>query len=165
VRNETGSTLVKGTAVYISGASGNKATVSKAIATGDATPAQTLGVITNDIITNQNGYVTVFGSIAGIDTSMYANGAQLYLSSTVAGAFTSVKQYAPAHLVYVGIVTRSHKNQGSIETNIQNGYELEELHNVSITTPANNDALVYGSSKWTVGKTSHNQVAVVVQAQ
>lgn len=146
VRNETGSTLLKGTVVYINGASGNKATVTKAIATGDATSAQTLGMITNDIITNQNGYVTVFGSITGLNTSAFTEGAQLYLSSTTAGAFTSVKQYAPAHLVYVGIVTRSHQNQGAIEVNIQNGYELEELHNVSITSPSNGQTLVYDAA-------------------
>jgi len=148
VRNETGATLVKGTVVYINGASGNKATVTKAIATGDATSAQTLGIITNDILTNQNGYVTVFGSIVGINTSAFANGAQLYLSATTAGTFTDVKQYAPAHLVYVGIVTRSHQNQGSIEVNIQNGYELEELHNVSINpaTLANDDSLRYDAA-------------------
>lgn len=148
VRNETGSTLLKGTVVYINGASGNKATVTKAIATGDATSAQTLGMITTDIATNQNGYVTVFGQITGIDTSMYADGAQLYLSSTVAGSVTATKQYAPAHLVYVGIVTRSHQNQGAIEVNIQNGYELEELHNVAINfaTLANDDSLFYDAA-------------------
>lgn len=146
VRNETGSTLTKGTVVYINGIGGNKPTVTKAIATGDATSAQTLGMITADILTNQNGYVTVFGSITGINTSAYTEGAQLYLSSTVAGAVTATKQYAPAHLVYVGIVTRSHQNQGSIEVNIQNGYELEELHNVSIVSPTNGQTIVYDSA-------------------
>lgn len=148
VRNETGNTLVKGTVVYISGEGGNKATVSKAIATADATSAQTLGLITNDIPNNQNGYVTVFGVISGIDTSAFTNGAQLYLSGTIAGAFTATRQLAPVHLVYVGIVTRSHQNQGTIEVNIQNGYELEELHNVSINmaTLANDDALRYDAA-------------------
>ncbi|GAB5859050.1 hypothetical protein JMUB7545_27680 [Staphylococcus aureus] len=31
----------------------------------------------------------------------------------------------------VGIVTRSHPTLGQIEVNIQNGYEMDELHNVS----------------------------------
>lgn len=146
VRNETGATLAKGTVVYISGASGNKATVAKALATSDSTSAQTFGVIQADIANNNNGYAVLAGDIAGLDTSAFAAGTQLYLSSTTAGGYTSTKQYAPNHLVYVGVVTRSHVNQGSIEVRIQNGYEMDELHNVSAQTPANGHVLIYNAS-------------------
>jgi hypothetical protein len=146
VRNQTGATLTRGTVVYISGASGNKALVSKAIATSDATSAQTYGVITADIANNQNGYATLIGSLGSLDTSAYAEGSQLYLSSTTAGAWTATKQYAPAHLVYVGIVTRSHVNQGTVEIKIQNGYEMDELHNVSAQTPSNGNVLIWNNS-------------------
>ena len=146
VRNETGATLAKGTVVYISGASGNKATVSKALATSDSTSAQTFGVVRADIPNNQNGYVILAGDLADLDTSAFAAGTQLYLSSTTAGAYTSTKQYAPNHLVYVGVVTRSHVNQGSIEVRIQNGYELDELHNVSAQNPTNGQTIIYNES-------------------
>jgi hypothetical protein len=43
-------------------------------------------------------------------------------------------------------VTRSHQNQGSIEVNIQNGYEMDELHNVSAQNPNDGDILVYSSA-------------------
>jgi ribosomal protein L35AE/L33A len=138
--------MTKGTVVYISGAAGNKAVVSRAIATGDPTSAQTMGIITANISNNQNGYATVFGQLVGLNTSAFAEGAQLYLSSTVAGGYTDVKQYAPNHLVYVAIVTRSHQNQGAIEVRIQNGYEMDELHDVSARSPANNDLLKFNSS-------------------
>ena len=146
VRNATGATLTKGTVVYISGATGNKATVSKAIATGDSTSAQTFGLCQTDIANNSNGYVVCVGDITGLDTSAFTEGVQLYLSSTTAGAYTSTKQYAPAHLVYVGVVTRSHPTLGQIEVKIQNGYELDELHNVSAQTPSNNDGLFWEAS-------------------
>ena len=146
VRNETGATLTKGTVVYISGASGNKATVSKAICTSDATSAQTFGLIFADIANNQNGYAILSGDLAGLDTSAFAAGTQLYLSATTAGAYTSTKQYAPNHLVYIGVVTRSHVNQGSIEVRIQNGYEMDELHNVSAQTPSNGHVLIWNAS-------------------
>lgn len=142
VRNETGATLTKGTVVYINGAAGNKATVTKAIASGDTTSAQTIGLIFADISNNNNGYAILAGDIAGLDTSAFAAGTQLYLSSTTAGAYTSTKQYAPNHLVYVGVVTRSHVNQGSIEVRIQNGYELDELHDVSAQSPSNGQILI-----------------------
>ena len=146
VRNETGATLTKGTVVYINGASGNKATVTKALATDDSTSAQTFGLILADISTNNNGYAILAGDIAGLDTSAFTAGQQLYLSSTTAGAYTSTKQYAPNHLVYVGVVTRSHVNQGSIEVRIQNGYEMDELHNVSAQSPSNGQVLIYNES-------------------
>jgi len=146
IRNETGATLTKGTAVYITGASGNKAVVSKAIATGDTTSAQTFGLIQADIPNNQNGFVVVAGDLAGLNTSAFTEGAQLYLSSTTAGGLTMTKQYAPNHLVYIGIVTRVHVNQGSIEVSIQNGYELDELHDVSAQTPTNRDGLFFNST-------------------
>jgi ribosomal protein L35AE/L33A len=146
VRNETGATLTKGTVVYINGASGNKATVTKAIATGDSTSAQTFGLIFADISNNNNGYAILSGDISGLDTSAIAAGTQLYLSSSTAGEYTTTKQYAPNHLVYVGVVTRSHVNQGSIEVRIQNGYELDELHNVSAQSPSNGQVLIYNES-------------------
>ena len=146
VRNETGATLTKGTVVYINGASGNKATVTKALASGDTTSAQTIGLIFADISNNNNGYAILAGDIAGLDTSAFAAGTQLYLSSTTAGAYTSTKQYAPNHLVYVGVVTRSHVNQGSIEVRIQNGYELDELHNVSAQTPSNGHTIIWNAT-------------------
>jgi hypothetical protein len=70
----------------------------------------------------------------------------LYLSPTTAGTWTTTKPSAPQHLVYVGIVIRSHPTQGVILVAVQNGYELDELHDVAIGTLANNDLLAYESS-------------------
>lgn len=150
VRNTTGATLTKGTVVYISGATGQIATVSKAIATGDATSAQTLGMITADLANNTNGYVTVFGLIENIDTSAYTDGAQLYLSGTTAGAVTATKPSAPIHLVYVAVVEYAHPTQGKLLVKVQNGYELDEIHDVSISSPVTGQTLVYnsGTSLW-----------------
>jgi hypothetical protein len=151
VYNRSGATLTKGTVVYVNGGQGNLPTITKAIATGDSTSAQTYGVVQNDITNMNNGYVVVIGSLQNIDTQAYTEGTQLYLSSTVAGAWTSVKQYAPAHLVYVGIVIRSHPTQGVVEIRIQNGFEMDELHNVFAQSPTNNAILQYktATSLWT----------------
>lgn len=146
VKNMTGATLTKGTVVYISGANGNKALVSKAIATTDALSARTFGLLQSDILNNGLGNCVIIGDLTGINTSSFAEGAQLYLSGTVAGAFTDVRALAPTHLVYVGKVTRVHPTQGQIEVQIQNGYELEEIHDVQIVTPLNNQLLAYTSA-------------------
>jgi hypothetical protein len=146
VRNTTGATLTKGTIVYILGATGNKPTVSKAIATGDSTSAQTFGMLQTNIANNANGYAVCSGDLSGLDTSALTEGQQLYLSGVTAGAYTTTKSVAPIHLVYIGVVTRSHPTQGQIEVKIQNGYELDEIHDVLITSKANNDGLFYESS-------------------
>jgi hypothetical protein len=146
VRNETGATLTKGTVVYINGGAGNKVTVTKAIATGDATSAQTFGVIIADIPTNQNGYACVLGLLTGLNTLAYTEGQQLYLSPTTAGTVTTTKPLAPYHMVYVAIVERIHGTQGSILVRVQNGFEVEELHDSAISSAANNDLFVYESA-------------------
>jgi hypothetical protein len=146
VKNMTGATLTKGTVVYISGANGNKALVSKALATTDALSARTFGLLQSDILNNGLGNCVIIGDLSGINTSSFAEGAQLYLSGVTAGTFTDVRTLAPTHLVYVGKVTRSHPTQGQIEVQIQNGYELEEIHDVSITSVTNNQLLAYTSA-------------------
>lgn len=159
VYNKTGATLTKGTIVYINGGQGNLPTITKALATSDSTSAQTYGIVRNDITNNNNGYVVVAGRISDLDTQAYTEGTQLYLSPTTAGTFTSTKPYAPQHLVYVGIVVRAHPTQGVIEVKIQNGYELDEIHNVAAQSPSNGDILQYVSSTslWTkvAGTTSN----------
>ena len=154
VRNRTGETIAKGSVVYISGATGNTPDITKAIATGDATSAQTLGLVKDDIANNGFGYVVVFGKESGLNTSAYNEGDQLYLSPTIAGGYTTTKPYAPDHLVYIGIVTRSHPNQGTIEVRVQNGYEMDELHDVASRNPSDGDVLQYVASTGLWTKTS-----------
>ena len=63
---------------------------------------------------------------------------------------TNTKPTAPNNTVFIGVVTRSSPTQGTIEINIQNGFEIDELHNVLITSIANNQYLRYesASSLW-----------------
>jgi len=164
VYNQTGGTLLRGTIVYISGAHGNLPKVSPSLATSDATSAQTLGFVQDDISNNDNGFVVVAGKLGNLDTFSIAEGTQLYLSATTAGFYTTTKQYAPNHLVYVGVVVRSHPTQGVIEVKIQNGYELDEIHDVAAQTPVNRDLLMYNSTTQLWQNTSfYNRVMAGVQ--
>jgi hypothetical protein len=146
VRNQSGSTIPAGSIVYISGATGNKPLITLAQANNDANSAQTMGFTATAIANNGTGYVIVRGECQNLDTSALTEGTQLYLSPTVAGAYTTTKPSAPQHLVYVGIVIRSHPTLGTILVAVQNGYELGEIHDVAIGTLANNDLLAYESS-------------------
>jgi hypothetical protein len=143
VRNQSGSTMAAGTIVYVSGATGNKPLITKAQANNDANSAQTIGFVKTSIANNGTGYVIVRGVLEAIDTSALTEGAQLYLSPSTAGTWTTTKPSAPQHLVYVGVVIRSHPTLGTILVSVQNGYELHELHDVALSSEANNDLLVY----------------------
>ena len=159
VRNNSGATINKGTVVYINGATAGYPTIAKALANDDATSAQTIGMVQDNISNNSNGVVVIVGQITGIDTSAYTAGTQLYLSGTTAGTVTSTKPYAPLHLVYVGIVTTQNAVNGVIEVKVQNGVELEELHNVDALNPNNNDGIFYNSTSelW-----EHKQISTVL---
>ena len=155
-RNSTGATLYKGTVVYISGSTGNRPNFAKAQANAEATSAGTFGVVRADIPNNSDGYVVCIGYIDNLDTRStapnpftnvtLADGDTVYLHPTIAGYITNVKPSAPNHVVYVGKVTRTSPTNGTIVYRIQNGYELDEIHDVAISSKANNDLLVYESA-------------------
>jgi hypothetical protein len=146
VRNSSGVSMPKGSVVYINGATGNKPTVALSQGNSDATSAQTLGLLQTTLANNAEGNVIIVGAVTDLNTSAFTEGQQLYLSPTTAGAYTTTKPYAPSHLVYVGVVTRSHVSLGVIEVKVQNGYEMDELHNVSAQSPSNNDGLFYNTT-------------------
>jgi hypothetical protein len=147
VTNDEAITITKGQAVYAFGATGNRMSVKLAFNTSDATSAQTVGVVYSPTIgANQTGFIIVQGVVGGLDTSIYAPGDQLYLGAT-AGSLTNIKPYAPNHLVYIGIVERANLGNGQIYIRTQNGYELDELHDVDLITvpPVDGDVLTYNS--------------------
>jgi hypothetical protein len=144
VRNAEATTLTTGTVVYLFGATGDHATVKRADNDSDTTSSKTVGLVAANIASSENGPVVTRGYVDGIDLSAgYTAGDVLWLGED--GAFTTTKPSAPEHLVFVGVVVRATEN-GIIYVATQNGYELEELHDVKITSPANNDFLKYNSA-------------------
>jgi hypothetical protein len=154
VVNKTGATLTGSdySVVKISGAQGQRPKVALAQANNDANSADTIGLVNETIANNQEGFVCTSGTITNINTTgsmqgeTWADGDVLYLSGTTAGRVTNVKPQAPIHTVIVGFVIHTHATQGKIYVKVDNGYELDELHNVKITSVANNNVLRYNSS-------------------
>lgn len=154
VVNKTGANLTEDSyhAVYTSGAQGQRLKVDLALANSDLTSNGTLGLVTENILVNQEGFITTNGLVRGVNTTgslqseTWADGDVLYLSPTVAGRITNIKPIAPQHSVTVGICVYAHATQGSIFVKVDNGYELDELHNVLISSEYNNQALIYESA-------------------
>ena len=131
----------------MSGSQGNRITVAKALATSDPTSANTFGIVAESIADNQSGYIITEGLITNLNTSALTQDSAVYLSGTTAGALTSTKPQAPIHGVYIGVCVKSNAGSGEIFVKIRNGQELDELHDVQITSPVNNASLYYKSSQ------------------
>ena len=146
VYNDSGVSLVDGQVVYISGAQGNRVAVKLAKADSESTSAGTLGIVTEPIGVGAEGFITVVGTVNNLDTSSLTEGALIYLSATTAGAYTTTPPVAPDHRVTLGYVERVHSVVGSIYVKVDNGYELQELHNVLITSPTEGQVLNYDAT-------------------
>lgn len=140
--------------VIVSGAAGQRLSVKLAKADNDANSAGTLGVVCENIAVNQEGFICSVGQLTQINTTgslqgeTWADGDSLYLSPTVFGAVTNIKPSAPNHEVRIGYVEYAHGVNGKIYVKIDNGYEIDELHNVSITTPSKGNYLEYNGTVW-----------------
>jgi nitrogen fixation protein len=138
-------------AVRVSGAQGQRLAVAYAQANNDLNSADTIGLVCETIPTNQEGFIITVGQLEGINTTgslqgeNWNDGDVIYLSPTVAGKLTNIKPTAPQHIVIIGYVEYAHANNGKLYVKIMNGWELEELHNVSstnYTTPIDTDSVL-----------------------
>lgn len=146
VKHADNTGLTEGKVVYVTGSDGANMTVRYAQANAELTSSKTIGVMTENATGGNKAYMTTFGLVRNIDTSTLTEGAIVYISSSVAGGMTTSQPIAPDHSVSIGFCIRSHASVGSIFVNVNNGFELDELHDVLITTPANNDILTYESA-------------------
>ena len=144
-----GLAISKGQAVYVSSADGTNMIVSKASNTSEATSSKTMGLLETGGVTNAQVNVVAEGLLAGLNTSTAVIGDPVWLGTNgdLIYGLTN-KPYAPAHLVFIGVVTRVNSSNGEIFVKVQNGFELREIHDVDLITniPTNNQLLAYNST-------------------
>ena len=143
VRNISGSTILNGSVVYVSGAQGQRPTIELASNISHTT-SHVIGIATHDIENNSNGIVTITGLVNGVDTSSFTEGDELYLGAT-AGSLTNIKPTAPTHAVELAVVVFS-GNNGSILTAITQAVDINDITEILITNPQDRDRLAYNSS-------------------
>jgi hypothetical protein len=151
VKNSTGSTIGKGKVVYISGATGDNALITLSDADSEATSSKTLGLTAASIADGATGMVVCEGLLSGVNTGSATAGQSVWLSSTAGEFVFNAPPAKPAHSVYLGVVIRAHSVNGEILVKVQNGYELNELHDVNAPSPSDNNVLAWDSatSMWT----------------
>ena len=144
VKNITGSPILRGSVVYIDGATGNNPHITLADYTTEQHSARTIGLVRETISNNDFGYVITNGLVENVNTGGMTAGQSVYLGAS--GAFTNIKPQAPNHMVKVGNVIRANGSVGSIQVWISNGFEIDELHDVQIISPTNGQTLTYDSA-------------------
>lgn len=133
VRNNSGAAIAKGTPVYVTGSSGVTVTVAAADASTEATAARTLGLMEAATNHNADGSVIAVGLLTGLNTSALTEGQVAWLSETT-GALTTTRPTQPAHGVVIGYcIKQGSGTSGEIYVKVDNGLELGELHDVSLT--------------------------------
>jgi hypothetical protein len=148
-RNTTGSTITRGQVVRVNGASSGNLTIALAQGNTDPNTANTIGIAAETIANNATGMVITNGLLRDLNTQTFTAGDLLYISATTAGLLVNTIPTAPNHAVRMGYVVSSSPTNGIIYVAVNNGYELNELHDVNYpTTPATNDFLVYVTNRW-----------------
>ena len=148
VQNATGSSIPKGSVVYISGANGDNPLITLADADSEATSSKTIGITETAIANGAQGYVIESGLLTGLNTGAATAGQSVWLSSTAGQFVFGAPPAKPAHSVYLGVVTRANTNTGTILIKVQNGYELNELHDVNAGSPTTGDVLQWNGTAW-----------------
>lgn len=148
VKNQTGSTIAKGTAVRFAGTLGasGRLLIEPFLANGTYPSKYFMGVTAEDILNGDNGQVLGFGKIRKINTSAYVNGDILYASTTSAGGFQTNAPVAPNNIVSVAAVVYADAINGEILVRPQVGSKLSDDENVLFTSLANNNILAYDST-------------------
>ena len=142
VKNSTGSSIPKGTAVRFNGTDGASGHLKIApfLANGTYPSSYFMGVTAETIANGSFGQVMHFGELSGINTSGYTAGALLYASTTVAGGFQTTAPVAPNNIVLIAAAVNS-KSNGEIVVRPQIGSNINQDEGVKITSPTTGDLL------------------------
>jgi len=145
-QNSSGGTIPAYSVVYVDGANGTNPTIALADADTEATSSKTLGFTETSSANGDTVTVITQGRLTGVNTSAAsAEGVSVWLSSTAGGFVFGSPPAEPAHSVYLGVVTKKNPSTGEIFVKVQNGYELDELHDVSAASPAAGDIIQWAT--------------------
>ena len=144
-------TGTKGLPCYVSGANGTNKLLRMADAAAEGTSSKTIGLLLQELAQNAHGYVITEGDLLGITEPVshpgLAVGVSVWLASGGGFVFGATPVH-PVHAVFLGVVTRYSGGTFDMYVKVQNGYELNELHNVLITGADVKQTLFYDGAKW-----------------
>jgi hypothetical protein len=128
IHNSETSSILRGTPLFVSGATGDNANVYIADASNPLRRPATLIAYDNTLAPAATGTAIISGEIQGVDTNAYPAGTVIYLG--VGGGWTDTRPTGSASVQVLGVVTRQNNNGRGIVfnqvadslPNIQPGY-------------------------------------------
>jgi hypothetical protein len=164
VRNNTGSSILAGTAVYATGLTpggNNRIEIAPKAADGSIREVRFMGLVTENIDNGVNGFTTHFGYIRNIDTRgdyadngatnkvwasgepVWAEGDILYIHPTAEGKLTKIE---PKHSISVAIILNRHQSEGKLFVRPTSYGHLGDNHDVDVSGATNGQFLQYNST-------------------
>ena len=141
------SAITDGQVVMFTGAAGEHVQAAPAnMASAGFRPGYVLGIATQNIALNSDGYVTVFGTVHDINTNAFNVGDLLYLDpASTTGGLTATEPAAPNYHIEIGTVTKK-SGTGHVAVRLNVNDKVSNLSDVTITSPTNGQVLT-----WTTG--------------
>ena len=148
VKNHTATTIPDGTVVMANGTNGasGRIHVEPAVANGAVPSKYIIGITTEDIAAGADGFVTTFGKVRGLDTSMFSEGDILYADPSTPGGMANTIPVAPNNIVTMAIVINKHATNGTMFVRPTYGSKLYENENIYLSGVSDGQALVYVSA-------------------
>lgn len=146
-------TITDGQVVMFTGANGNHVTAAPADTTSVGfRPEYIIGVATQNIATNDFGYITVFGIVHGLNTNSFNVGDILWVDNATPGGLTATRPSDPNFQIEVAAVTKKSGGDGHLQVRVTAFNDINSLTDVVTTTPSAGQALIYTSSNtWVNG--------------
>jgi len=155
VKNQSGATIENGRVVRATGTLGASGRILAEYMIADGTIPQkfTLGVATEDILNGEDGFVTEFGLVRGIDTTgspygeTWNDGDVLWVSPNTPGGLTNIQPSHPDLNIEIALVVYANVN-GSIFVRPKRYPHFHDLQEASWTggTENNLDIIQWNSS-------------------
>lgn len=143
IKNQSGVTIPKGTAVRFDGVVGASGRILAVpfLADGTYPSLYFLGVTYEDILDGGDGKALIFGKVRGINTNAYPAGTVLYASTTVAGGYQTTAPIAPNNIISVAAVVTQGVSNGTILVRPLIGSNINNDEGVKIVSAATGDLL------------------------
>jgi hypothetical protein len=148
VKNSSGAAIGEFKAVRAVGTDGNSGhiLIDEMVADGSVEARYFLGITMDGGIANGGiGRVVAFGEIDQINTSGFTDGDVLWCDPASDGNFTTTEPSGPNLKIPAAIVLNSATN-GKIQVRVQANEGLHQLHDVNISSQADNDLLQWNST-------------------
>jgi hypothetical protein len=143
IKNQTGVTIPKGTAVRFDGVVGTSGRLLAVpfLANGTYTSQYFLGVTSEAILDGADGKAYVNGKVKKLNTNAYTVGTILYCSRTVAGGFQTTPPIAPNNIISAAVVIAQSATVGKLLIRPQLGSNINNDEGVKIVGGATGDLL------------------------